>query len=106
MVLHDRPVFANDIVADVPTELYGPPLVVERSTVYEVAPEDAAHDRLTCDAEAAVALTPVGAAGGVQPPPLVSRPPIVVAPVPLVSSQFDSRVLLVPPPVQETLNRP
>jgi hypothetical protein len=37
--------------------------------LYEVAPETALHDRLICDVPDAVAERPVGAAGGVQPPP-------------------------------------
>ncbi len=56
----------NEVVAEVPTEVYGPPLVVARRMVYEVAPAEALHDRLICDDDAAVALRPVGAAGGVQ----------------------------------------
>ena len=59
----------NDVVADVPTVVYGPPLVVARRMVYEVAPAEAAHERLICDEEAAVAMRPVGAAGGVQAAP-------------------------------------
>ncbi len=34
-----------------------------------MAPAEAAHDTLICDEEAAVAVTPVGAAGGVQGAP-------------------------------------
>ena len=36
-----RPVFENDVVAEVPTWVYGPPLVVERRMLYDVAPADA-----------------------------------------------------------------
>ena len=50
----------------------------------------------------AVAVPIVGAPGAVQK----LMPLIAVAPVPPVSSQLDRRVLLVPPPVQETLKRP
>ena len=61
-----RPVLENEVVDEVPPELKGPPLLVERRMLYEVAPEEAVHETLICEAEAAVAVTPVGAAGGVQ----------------------------------------
>ena len=44
------------------TLLYGPPLVVERFTLYEVAPEAAPQVSATC-ALPAVAARPVGAGG-------------------------------------------
>ena len=56
----------NDVVAELPTEVYGPPLTVEREIAYEVAPADAVHETFTWVELAAVAETPVGAAGGVQ----------------------------------------
>ena len=74
--------------------------------VYEVAPGTAVQETLIWVCEMAVAVTPVGAAGGVQGPVEPSMPSTVVAPVLPASSQFERRVLLVPPPVQETLNRP
>ena len=50
-----------------PTVEYGPPEVVERCTVYEVAPVAGLHDRSISDADTAVAVTPVGATGNVRP---------------------------------------
>ncbi len=46
-------------------EVYGPPEVVERSTLYEVAPEDAVQERLMVPVPQApaVAVSPVGAGG-------------------------------------------
>ena len=61
-----RPESANDVVAEVPTEVYGPPLVVERRIVYEVAPVLAVHETLREVCVAPEVVTPVGAAGGVQ----------------------------------------
>ncbi len=43
---------------------YGPPLVVARLMLYLVAPDEAVHESATC-ALPAVAVKPVGAAGGV-----------------------------------------
>ena len=54
----------------VPTWVYGPPLVVEREIAYEVAPDEADHETLIAVCEVADAVTPVGAAGGVQVPPV------------------------------------
>ena len=50
-----------------PTVVYGPPEVVERCTVYELAPVTAVHDTLIAEADTAVAATPAGAAGNVRP---------------------------------------
>ena len=47
--------------------MYGPPEVVERCTVYELAPAVAVQVRLICEVDTAVAATPVGAAGNVKP---------------------------------------
>ena len=52
-------------------------VVVERLTVYEVAPELAFQVSTTCWLPA-VATTPVGAAGGVLPPP--PPPPLPLEP--------------------------
>ena len=60
----------KDVVAEVPIWVYGPPLVVARKTVYEVAPDEAAQLTVAAVCEVAVAVTPVGAAGGVQVPPV------------------------------------
>ena len=43
------------------TVVYGPPDVVERCTVYEVAPATAVQDTVIADADTPVAATPVGA---------------------------------------------
>ena len=45
-----------------PTVEYGPPEVVARCTVYEVAPVTAVQVRLIAEVETAVAARPVGAA--------------------------------------------
>ena len=63
-----RPVFENGLVAEEPTAVYGPPLVVAREIEYEVAPEEAVHETLAAVWLDEVAATPVGAAGGVQVP--------------------------------------
>ena len=58
--------FAYVVVATpVAMEVYGPPEVVERSTLYEVAPEDAVQERLIVPVPQApaVADSPVGAGG-------------------------------------------
>ena len=62
-----RPVSAKLATAGDPTVEYGPPEVVARCTVYEVAPATAVHDRLITDVDAGVAATPLGAAGMVSP---------------------------------------
>jgi hypothetical protein len=60
----------NEVVAEVPTEVYGPPLVVEREIVYDVAPDEAAQVTFAEVCPVELAATPVGAAGGVQVPPV------------------------------------
>ena len=50
----------------------------------------------------AVAVPMAGGPGAVQ----AATPSMAVAPVLPASSQLERRVLLVPPPVQETLKRP
>ena len=63
-----RPESANDVDVEVPTEVYGPPLVVARRIVYEVAPLLAVHETVVPVCVVPDEVTPVGAAGGVQVP--------------------------------------
>ena len=61
-----RPESANEVVVEVPTWVYGPPLAVPRKTLYEVAPETAVQETVAVVVPVAEAVTPVGADGGVQ----------------------------------------
>ena len=61
-----RPLSAKEVLVEVPTVVKGPALLVARRMVYEVAPEDAVQETLIVVWPVAVAVTPVGAAGGVQ----------------------------------------
>jgi len=63
------PELVNDVPLDVPTEEYVPPLVLERYTVYEVAPLDAVQVTVREDDVALPTVSPVGADGAL---PLVS----------------------------------
>ena len=56
------PESVNDVEVDLPTEVYGPALVVARLTVYPVAPTLAAQAR-TIWLLPGVAVTPLGAGG-------------------------------------------
>ena len=67
MVAALSPLSAKLATTGEPTVEYGPPEVVERCTVYDVAPVTAVHDRLIADADAPVAVRPLGAAGSVRP---------------------------------------
>ena len=67
MVAALRPLSPKLATAGEPTVVYGPPEVVERCTVYEVALATAVHDRLIADADTDTAATPLGAAGIVRP---------------------------------------
>ena len=60
---------AKLVVVDVPTWVYGPPLVVERRMWYSVAPATADQETVAVVWPVALAVTPVGAAGGAPPPP-------------------------------------
>ena len=61
-----RPESAKEVPDAVPTWVYGPPLVVERKTLYEVAPDEALQVTEVAVCDVAAAETPPGAAGGVQ----------------------------------------
>ena len=55
-----RPVLAKLADVGVPTVVYGPPVVVDRATVYPVAPATALQVRSISDVDTAEATTPVG----------------------------------------------
>ena len=59
-----RPVLTSDVPAVPPIKANGPDADVELNTWYHVAPADAVHDTLIVLDDCAVAVTPVGAAGG------------------------------------------
>ena len=65
MVAALRPLSAKLAAAGEPTVVYGPPEVVERCTVYDVAAVTAVHDRLIAEADTPVAARPVGVANPV-----------------------------------------
>ena len=75
--------------------VYGPPVVVERLTLYDVAPLLAFHVNATC-ALPAVAASPVGVAGALPPPP--PPPPPLPDPPPHPAKKRLKRIMRTLPP--------
>ena len=63
----------NEVEVLVPATLYDPPATSERPIEYEAAPAEAVHCTVFCSAPP-VAVTPVGAAGGVTAVASLERP--------------------------------
>ena len=59
-----RPEFTSDVPDVPPNSTNGPDDDVELKTWYHVAPDEAVHDMVILLDDVAVAVTPVGAAGG------------------------------------------